>query len=196
MVGRQGVGVMSANGPGARSGSNTVNVASYVNELAAQERSREFKDPVSAFTKFSGHASCKLEMLSAKVESAKDAIGKATERKSAGELDDATYYAETVAARVLICLHGSLTSIYKRAKENRDIFAVRRVGVVADKLAAVSDELLMPFHYPQDLSLRKTLAEQNVKMARDAHADAIQSLQDVHTTLGVAVAEFPEPVSL
>ncbi len=186
---------MSANGPGARSGSNSVNVRAFVTELAERERSREFKDPISAFTKFATGTSDKLERLDAKMKSARAAIAKATERKSSGELGDSTYYAETVAARMLISLQASLNAVYTAAKPSKDIFAVRRVGVVADKLAAVADELLMEMHYPHDDSLKQTLVEQNVKMARDAHADAVSSLQGVHDALGIQMAGFPEPAN-
>jgi hypothetical protein len=163
--------------------------------LAERERSREFKDPISAFTKFATGTSDKLERLDAKMKSARAAIAKATERKSSGELGDSTYYAETVAARMLISLQASLNAVYTAAKPSKDIFAVRRVGVVADKLAAVADELLMEMHYPHDDSLKQTLVEQNVKMARDAHADAVSSLQGVHDALGIQMAGFPEPAN-
>jgi hypothetical protein len=188
----KGVGVMALNGSGTRS-SNRLSVARYVNESAERERSREFKDPVSAFTKFSTQADAMLQRLEPKTQSARAVISKATERKSEGELDDSTYHAETVAARMLLSLQTALKAVYLYAQGTRDIFAVRRVGVVADKLAAVSDELLKESYYPRDESLRQTLVEQTVKMARDAYADAIQSLQGVHETLGVKIADFPEP---
>ncbi len=183
---------MALHGSSNRS-SNRLNVARFVQDNAERERTREFKDPVSAFTKFSAQACTMLERLNAKADAAKASIAKATERKSSGELDDSTYYAETVAARMLLSMQASLKAIYLYAQGTKDIFAVRRVGVVADKLAAVSEELLMESHYPQNESLKGTLIEQAVKMAKDAHSDAIQSLQGVHDALGVRMPEFPEP---
>jgi len=170
---------------------NRENIASFVTELANRERDRKFTDPISAMKKFSEHAKCKLSLLEAKVVAAKSVISKSTERMAAGELDDATYYAETVSARLLVSMFDSLQALYAQAVNASDIFAVRRVGVVADKLAAVSDGLLMETRYPQDASLRKSLADQSVAMARGAYEDVMQSLRGVHMPLGVQVAEFP-----
>lgn len=166
-------------------------VERFRREIFKNERNRVFRNPELALKELYEHAKSNLATLKCKVDNAKLFYEKAVKRKESGELNEDTFYAESVGARLLICFYESLQTLLERAHEAKDIYAVRRVGVVAHMLIASADSFLTEYRYLNDPTLRKKEVEQIIKMARGLYDDAIIALDGVHVELGVRLAEFP-----
>jgi hypothetical protein len=172
---------------------NKARADATIRALADGERNRVFRDPDHAFRIFSDNTAVKLSALSRSAACAIAFFDKAVARRNAGELDGETFYAETVATKVLVSLSDSLHTLSRRATDARDIYAVRRTGVVADKLAVLAEGLLRETRYPSEETARKELVGQSIRMARDAYDDAVSGLRGVHLELNVRLADFPAP---
>ncbi|NYZ73765.1 hypothetical protein H0O00_01345 [Candidatus Micrarchaeota archaeon] len=169
-------------------------LGAFAKRLAEKERGRVFKDPETALRRFSGLTTAKLSALGSKVEGpANKAYIDAAARKHYGELDDETYYAETVSPRLLAAFHDSLCTLFRLAQDNGNIYAMRRVGVVAEKLTVYADTLLKETRYSTEPTVRGQLTEQSIGMARQVYDEAVLALDGIHKELGVAIAEFPAP---
>ena len=169
--------------------------AAYMESLSAgvsKERGRKFANPQLAFDRFSQKASEMLSELKPKVERSEAILDRVRMRHESGELDLMSLGAEVAAAKVVVKMNDALKSMYARAQNGRDTWAMRRIAVAAEKLVVQADEILKESSYPGDPTVKKMVISQNLAMAKEVYNDVVRSLDKTHEELGVSMPDFPK----
>lgn len=169
---------------------NAASLESFTARLSERERRRQFSDP-EAFQKFSQRTRENLDQLGPKIATAKKLLDRVNDRYESGEIDLMSLGAEVAAAKMITKLSAALDVLYAKAKDAKDIHAMRRLAVVADRLGVQADELLKETAYPMDATVKKMVIEGKVSNARAVYEDIIRSLDNTHVELGVRIPDFP-----
>ena len=170
---------------------NAANLESFSSGITTRERGRKFGNPAQAFERFSARARENLDSLRPKVERAEALLDRVRVRHESGELDLMAHGAEVASAKMITKLSSALESLYSRAKDARDIWAMRRLAVTADKLGVQADELLKESAYPSEPTVKKMIIAQKIGMAREVYDDILRSLDNTNRELGVSMPDFP-----
>jgi len=169
--------------------------AAYMETLSSgvsRERGRQFANPQLAYDRFSQKASEMLTELKPKVAHSEAILDRVRLRHESGELDLMSLGAEVAAAKVVVKMNDALTSMYLRAQNGKDTWAMRRIAVAAEKLVVQADEILKESSYPGDPTVKKMIISQNLAMAKEVYNDVVRSLDNTHLELGVAMPDFPK----
>jgi hypothetical protein len=142
--------------------------------------------PDLAFESYSLRASAAVQALTPYVASARSLIQKATERKTAGELNETTFAAECAPSNVVILLTAKLDALLIQAKNSKDVLALRCVNMAAITLKSYADSNLKGVEcYPNDSEMATKLVDQTLARAKGVYAAVVDALGDIHQNYGI-----------
>lgn len=161
-------------------------------EETSRDRLKAFNG--QAVAKFKTMASLNLAKLKPSQVEAKGVLARIKGRELSGELDALTSYSESVGPKVVRDMSKFLGTLYNKAVESGNSFALMRVFVAAGCLQGhVDDKLLMEQKYPKDRAVSDGIVQSSVSMANNAYSNVVESLCAVHIELGVELPSFPKP---
>ncbi|MDD5171948.1 MAG: hypothetical protein PHF60_02835 [Candidatus ainarchaeum sp.] len=142
--------------------------------------------PRLAFESYSSRALKAVQTLEPSVASARVLIGRAAERKAAGELNEATLKAELAAPNVVILLSEKLEALLTQATRAEDVLALHCVNTGAITLRSYADSTLQGVgYYPDDSQMAKKLVDQTLNHAKATYAAVVSALGDTCQRYGI-----------
>ena len=116
-----------------RNGRNA-DAISHFHQHMADQRRRRTDDPKRQFRIYSAKVPSELSKLLPKVEAAKKFLERVEQRKERGALDESAACIESMPAQAAISLYDLLVTLYDKASESGDNFALSSINVAADSL--------------------------------------------------------------
>ncbi len=170
----------------------TGTVRRAIRKTERSDRAKFITDMASMVPAHAARAAAAVKALEPHVKSANALIRKAGERKDRGELDYKTVQAELAPSVVVIALNDALKTILEKATTVGDSFTLRCVRTAAITLSAyVESGLLKEGRYPKDKAMAEQFVRQNFGLARKAHADVLNALNNTFTSYGIRMPEPP-----
>ncbi len=163
---------------------NELSIAKFVQRSAESARREEFENVDKVFGRFSARTESLLRRLDDLCGEARTQLLQESMRAATGVSGPEGVYEATVSPRMLMALNGSLRDLFgiaKNERSNKGIFAIRRIGVAADRLISLFEEIVR---------------SNSPETAKEAYDGVVVALDGVDREFGFNLAPFPErPVS-
>jgi hypothetical protein len=165
----------------------------FVATVAERSSSTEYPNPKAALKMFRSNAALNLSDLRSLGSSLKKALKKVEKRKQIGELDKYSAHAEAAAPKLVLQLTDTLHSLYKKAKENKDIQTLTRVSTASESLLGATEGNLLDetYYAANDPQLYASQVVDNVVRARQVLSSVTRALHGAHEKYGIVLPANP-----